>query len=155
MVDSTISDGSLCIVEPSESFIEKGSALVAKTLTHSQVKLPIRVMNVTDDYCNIYSGTNIATASSVTEVQKVKSSKCEDNRLVLEHLSDLYKKTVEGMNKGQQKQVARLLNKDSAVFSVYDDDIGRTSVLKHRIPTGEAQPIRQPLRSPVPHAEGN
>ena len=62
-------------------------------------------MNVKDDYCNIYSGTNIATASLVTEVQKVKSSKCEDNRLVPEHLNDLYKKAVEGMNKGQQKQV--------------------------------------------------
>ena len=54
MVDSTIRDGSLCIVELSESFMEKGSALVAKTLTHSQGKVPIRVMNVTDDYCNIY-----------------------------------------------------------------------------------------------------
>ena len=32
------------------------------------------------------------------------------------------------------------------MFSVNDDDIGRTGVLKHRIPTGEAQPIRQPLR---------
>ena len=52
----------------------KGSALVAKILTHSQGKAPICVMNITDDYCNIYSGANIATASSVTEVQKVKSN---------------------------------------------------------------------------------
>ena len=32
------------------------------------------------------------------------------------------------------------------MFSVNDDDIGRTGVLKHRIPTGDALPIRQPLR---------
>ena len=108
--------------------------------------LPIRVMNMTDEYCNIYSGTNTATASPVTEVQKVKTSVCENNRQVPDHLKDLYQKTVEGMDKGQQRQVAKLLNKYSKVFSESDDDIGRTGVLKHRIPTGEAQPIRQPLR---------
>ena len=146
MVDSPIGDGGLCIIEPSESFMEKGSALVAKTLIHSQGKVPIRVMNVTDEYCNIYSGTNIARASPVTEVQKVKTSACENTKQVPDHLKDLYQKTVEGMNKGQQRQVAKLLNKYSNVFSETDDDIGRTGVLKHRIPTGEAQPIRQPLR---------
>ena len=146
MVDSSIGDGGLCIIEPSERFMENGSALVAKTLIHSQGKVPIRVMNVTDEYCNIYSGTNIATASPVTEVQKVKTSACENNRQVPDHLKDLYQKTVEGMNKVQQRQVAQLLNKYSNVFSETDDDIGRTGVLKHRIPTGEAQPIRQPLR---------
>ena len=145
MVDSSIEDGGLCIIEPSERFMENG-ALVAKTLIHSQGKVPIRVMNVTDEYCNIYSGTNIARASPVTEVQKVKTSACENNRQVPDHLKDLYQKTVEGMNKGQQRQVAKLLNKYSNVFSETDDDIGRTGVLKHRIPTGEAQPIRQPLR---------
>ena len=38
--------------------MEKGSTLVAKILTHSQEKVPIRVMNITDAYCNIYSGAN-------------------------------------------------------------------------------------------------
>ena len=90
MVDSPIGDGGLCIIESSESFMEKGSALVAKTLIHSQGKVPIRVMNVTDEYCNIYSGTNIARASPVTEIQKVKTSACENNRQVPDHLKDLY-----------------------------------------------------------------
>ena len=76
----------------------------------------------------------------------MKTSACENNRQVQDHLKDLYQKTVEGMNKGQQRQVSKLLNKYSNVFSETDDDIGRTGVLKHRIPTGEAQPIRQPLR---------
>ena len=146
MVYSSIEDGGLCIIEPSERFMENGSALVAKTLIHSQGKVPIRVMNVTDEYCNIYSGTNIARASPVSEVQKVKTSACENTKQVPGHLKDLYQKTVEGMNKGQQRQVAKLLNKYSNVFSETDDDIGRTGVLKHRIPTGEAKPIRQPLR---------
>ena len=50
----------------------------------------------------------------------------------------------------QQVQVAKLLNKYSEVFSKSDGDIGRTSIIKHRIPTGDAQPIQQrPQRVPV------
>ena len=63
-----------------------------------------------------------------------------------DHLTDLYKRTVEGMNGEQQNQVAKLLNKYSSVFSENDDDIGRTGVLKHKIPTAGAPPIKQPLR---------
>ena len=44
------------------------------------------------------------------------------------HLNDLFLRTVEGMNKDQQKQVAGLLNKYSSVFSENDVDIGRTGV---------------------------
>ena len=50
------------------------------------------------------------------------------------------------MDKNQQKRVANLLSKYSFVFSENDDDIGKTGVLKHRIPTADAQPIKQPLR---------
>ena len=56
--------------------------------------------------------------------------------------SDLYKRIVEGMNKDQQKKVARLLNKYSSVFSGNDNDIGRTRVFKHRFPTRDVQPIK-------------
>ena len=73
MTDSTLEEGRLCIIEPAESFLEKGSALVAKSLSYSQNEIPVRVMNITDEMCQIYPGTNIAKASSVVEVQNVKS----------------------------------------------------------------------------------
>ena len=38
------------------------------------------------------------------------------------------------------------------VFSVTDRDLGRTSVCTHKIETGDARPVRQPLRRhPLPH----
>ena len=83
----------------------------------------------------IYSSprTNIAKSCSVGEVQKVKAKASQSSNVVPSHLADLHQRTVEGMNIGQQKQVAHLLNKSSSVFSE-NDDIGRMSVLKHRIP---------------------
>ena len=145
MTDSILEEGRLCIIEPAESFLEKGSALVTKSLSYSQNEIPVRVMNITDEMCQIYPGTNIAKASSVVEVQNVKS-KMPKPKHVPSHLSDLYQRTVEGMNNEQQKKVANLLNKYSSVFSENDNDIGRTGVLKHRIPTKDVQPIKQPLR---------
>ena len=70
MVESTLENGKLCIIEPSENFIQKGNAFVAKTLTYSRNIVPVRLMNVSEEVCNIYPGTNIAKASSVAEVQK-------------------------------------------------------------------------------------
>ena len=146
MIESTLENGRLCMIEPSDNFLKKGKAMVAKTLTYSQNTVPVRLMNVSDETCSIYPGTNIANACSVTEVQKVRSKATPVGKAVPDHLADLYQRTVEGMSSSQQKRVAHLLNKYSSVFSETDDDIGRTGVLKHRIPTGDAQPIKQPLR---------
>ncbi|MCG8048996.1 MAG: reverse transcriptase domain-containing protein, partial [Candidatus Thiodiazotropha endolucinida] len=146
MVESSLSKDRLCIIEPSESFLQKGKALIARTLTFSQDKVPIRVMNMTDEICDIYPGTNLAKASSVSEVQKVKPISSRNRKTVPDHLTDLYDRTVEGMNGEQKNQISKLLNKYSSVFSENDDDIGRTGVLKHKIPTADALPIKQPLR---------
>ena len=83
---------------------------------------------MSEEVCNIYPGTNIAKASSVAEVQKVKSKVfllCESSRIVPSHLTDLYQRTAVGMDKDQQKQVANLLSKYCSIFSENDDDIGR------------------------------
>ena len=70
MVESTLENGKLCIIEPSENFSQKGNAFIAKTLTYSRNTVPVRLMNVSEEVCNKYPGTNIAKASSVAEVQK-------------------------------------------------------------------------------------
>ena len=73
-----------------------------------------------------------------------------NNEQVPEHLSDLFDRTVAGMRHLQRREVAKLLNKYSEVFSKSDDDIGRSGIIKHRIPTGNAQPIKErPRRVPV------
>ena len=145
-MESSLNKDKLCIIEPSESFVKKEKALVARTLTFSQDRVPIRVMNMTDEVCDIYPGTNLAKASSVSEVQKVKPTNPQTRKTVPDHLTDLYQRAVEGLSGVQQNQVAKLLNKYSSVFSENDDDIGRTGVLKHKIPTANARPIKQPLR---------
>ena len=66
--------------------------------------------------------------------------------VVPDHLQDLYRRTIEGLNKEQGQQVARLLIKYGDIFSKDDADLGRTGIIKHKIPTGQTQPIKQPPR---------
>src|SRR5678816_3457295 len=51
-----------------------------------------------------------------------------------------------------REQLRGLLTEFSDVFSVREGDLGRTNVTTHRIDTGNAGPVRQPLRrQPLPH----
>ncbi|MCG7879813.1 MAG: RNase H-like domain-containing protein, partial [Candidatus Thiodiazotropha endolucinida] len=138
----------LCLIEPTDKLLEKGTVLGAKSLTHGRQDLPIRIMNLTNECQTIYEGTHVATASPVTEVQKLKPDLTitKTSITVPDHLQDLYTRTCIDLNPEQQHEVAKLISKYSDVFSKSDSDLGRTGIIKHKIPTGGAQPIKQPPR---------
>ena len=141
--DKGILKEDLCVIEPKEKIYENGQC-IAKSLVHGKQALPLRIMNLTNEAHTINPGVQVAIASPVTEVRRVKTSdNFVINETVPEHLQDLYKLTVDGLNKEQQRQVARLLSKYGDIFSKNDVDLGRTGIIKHKIPTGQTQPIKQ------------
>ena len=144
--DKAILKEDLCMIEPTANVYENGQC-VAKSLIHGKQTVPLRMMNLTNEAQTISPGVQVATASPVSEVRKVNTS---DNLLksesVPDHLQDLYKRTIHGLNKEQQKQVAKLLTKYGDVFSKNDADLGRTGIIQHKIPTGQTQPIKHPPR---------
>lgn len=88
--------------------------------------------------------------ANFSPIQKVietasKSTPVIDKRLP-EHLIDLYNETEKGLTQNQCREVASLLIKHAGVFSKSDADLGRTGIIKHKIPTGNNRPIKQPLR---------
>jgi len=50
------------------------------------------------------------------------------------------------LDSGQRAKVRILLTRHRGILSTGDHDIGRTDLVEHRIDTGNARPIRQPLR---------
>ena len=63
---------------------------------------------------------------------------------------ELWKESSENLDGTQGQQLRELLGKHVNVFSLSDDDMDRTDVLKHKIDTGSAKPIRQaPRRLPI------
>ena len=74
-------------------------------------------------------------------------------RNIPKHLNELYERSSAGMSQTQKKQTANLLRKYGDTFSSSDSDLGRTGIIKHRIPTGNASPIKQPIRQVPVHMQ--
>lgn len=55
----------------------------------------------------------------------------------------------DGLEEGQAKQLRDFLVRWKHLFYAHDDDYGRTDIVKHQIPTGDAPPSRERYR-PVP-----
>uniref|UniRef100_A0AAV2MC89 Reverse transcriptase n=1 Tax=Knipowitschia caucasica TaxID=637954 RepID=A0AAV2MC89_KNICA len=49
----------------------------------------------------------------------------------------------DGLTDDEQRQLNELLRRWSHVFSIHEEDYGRTGAVKHQIPTGDSNPIRE------------
>ena len=77
-------------------------------------------------------------------VRKI-SSKAE-NPSMPEHLKSLFENSIENLTKEEQQQVHELLVEYQDIFSKDDLDIGCFSEIKHKINTGNEEPVKHKLR---------
>ena len=63
-----------------------------------------------------------------------------------EHLEGLFITSSSGLEPEQKTQLKHLLTSYQHIFSKTDDDIGKTGLEKHQIPSGDAYPIKLPPR---------
>lgn len=63
-----------------------------------------------------------------------------------EQLDEQFKPSKAPLSCQQKERVISLLQGFSDIFSGIKTDIGRTSILKHKIETGDARPVRQAPR---------
>ena len=114
----------------------------------------IDIMNVGERPVNIYPNTNLGTCQSFYEEASLERcaminserSSHESEPSVPEHLDELFKRSMIHLDDEQRMRLMTLLLKFQDVFSKSSDDIGQTDIVKHRINTGTAVPIRQPPR---------
>ena len=70
---------------------------------------------------------------------------------VPEHLVKIYQDSCSNLSQEQQSHLADLLQEYQEVFSRSNTDIGQTKLEIHRIPRGDAKPIRLPPRQAPMH----
>lgn len=63
-----------------------------------------------------------------------------------EHLQALYTSSSEALSEEQQAALIELLQKYKTLFAASDTDLGHLSAVTHKIDTGTARPLRQPVR---------
>ena len=139
-------------IEPIEN--SKCKLLVARTLVDLTTKdLPVRVMNLTNDYISLKRGTEIALCGPVTCVSKVneqssegreKNAQSEEN--LPEHQVEFYHRSKSCVGQVHEGQVIELLTDFQDVFSSGPNDFGTTEATTHKIDVGEATPIKQSAR---------
>ena len=63
------------------------------------------------------------------------------------HLTEVYESSTKDLvDESQRNKVFDLLRENADIFSSDSSDLGRTDIVKHRIITGSAKPIKQPPR---------
>ena len=103
---------------------------------------------------NLASATNLVMPtmpdvilSNIQEAKEIDQI-CEENSLSLpDHLKTLYEDSLTNLKTNEErKKLADMLRQHENTFATSPTDLGRCSVLKHRIDTAGAAPIRQPMR---------
>ena len=137
---------------------------VAKSLIDLQNPLKIRLMNMSDHDIHLKKHTLIATVNNVDMIQHITHEKNLSNLCHIKcidtssetsaQLPDALQKLLENssheLTDEQRVSLSQLLCKYKDVFADTDGQLGRTSLVKHHINTGEAPPIKQaPRRIPI------
>ena len=110
------------------------------------------VLNYGNSSVRLYKNTNLGTCESYFEppMQPIERVACvqeqHNEEFLPDHLVDLYERSSQHLNDQEKSEFVDLLCKYQNVFSQSSEDIGLTNLVKHRINTGDAVPIRQPPR---------
>ena len=147
------------LLEGTPKFLNK--ALLARSLVDaSKEYVPLRILNPGDQPLTLFQDTVAAwcePAEVITERERVymrvatcslaeSTSSVQTKTRVPSYLHDLERRSGEYLTQSQRAQVADLLEEYSDIFAASPDDLGQTDLVTHKIPTGDAAPIRQPPR---------
>ena len=126
---------------------------VARTLVEpTNTRIPMRVVNPLEEPITVYSGTVLGTLVEVdTPTINVDAVSPGDlnqtvDQVKQEQLWNLVQESGAELNQGQREVFYHLLLSYANVLACSTADLGLTDKLTHTIPTGNALPIRQPVR---------
>lgn len=118
--------------------------------------VPLRVLNLQNEPCEINKNTITATCEPVNELVQVQESSNEidcykvcifksknSSQELLHHIQDLYNRSVTNMHESECVSLKNLLVQYQDIFLKNDKDICRTDIVQHTIDTGDVHPIRQ------------
>ena len=142
-------------MEPSPSFAKQHDLLLARVVAHPKNNtVPIRLINPSPTPVTLYKNTSVGTLS---ELEESSPDPPECNHLTTAaprsttqpKVSSKFDLDSLDMTGGQRTRLKTLLDEYADAFSSGPADLGRTSVVKHQIDTGDSPPIKQaPRRVP-------
>ena len=160
-----LSDASISDDWSTEISCIKDGLLVSHTLIPQDTwtDVPVRMMNVKEQPVTIESGTVVADLEQVSVIGQhdTYDSEATDAKQIdeeSESKTEYIQKLIEGVDDSIPESAClaleAILFKYRDVFSQDENDLGQTDIVMHHIDTGNARPVRQPLRRyPPAHVE--
>ena len=160
----------LQILEPCSNRLQDKGLYVGRTLVSAGETglVPLRILNTSETTQTIGAQTVVAVAKPVTDVAELElpevNSQCikhtqhiEENPgdMLPDPLKELWQRSTKQLTTEESQAVAGLIHQYKDVFSLSEQDLGRTNLIRHYIDTGNARPIKQPpcRTSPSKHVE--
>ncbi|XP_045446408.1 uncharacterized protein LOC123654553 [Melitaea cinxia] len=122
--------------------------MTARTLVSGSSNAVVKVLNLDDREICLNKGDVIGKCEDVVWMKKCSSmtgadlAKSNNYELVTELLDDCKS----NLTYSQSMKAKKFLQRYANIFSSHEGDLGRTSVVQHRIDTGSERPIRQRAR---------
>ena len=159
------------LIEPLSHTPDEKPLMVAKALVKGDgFKVPLEVMNPTEQDIVLYKNTNAALLQPVELVPTMQPISVEGrsenlpdeggkvNHIKVEklkpELEKLYKEIQCPLNEAERKAVRKMLVKHQDAFQCEGEPLGRTNIVKHDIKTSTSQPIKQKARRFPIHQKG-
>lgn len=154
---------STALLESETSKLTDKGILMAKSIVDpSTGQIPLRLVNLFDKPTQLYKHMQVGvcehvevvdewmsvsgTRDSEKRLNKISESSTAESPLLPEPIERLLHGCNDQLSPSQLTDVTQLLVKHKDVFSLSKYDIGTTNIVQHRINTGDAAPIKQPLR---------
>ena len=144
-------------VEPSPDFAERHSLLMARVVAQPRGNVvPVRLINPSTDPVILYKDATLGTITALEEcalpqegespeVLTVQKSS-ELPRKTKTELAGLFNLETSTLSEEETTTLMALLDEFQDVYSRGANDLGKTSKVYHKIPTGDARPIKQGSR---------
>ncbi|UYV73615.1 K02A2.6-like [Cordylochernes scorpioides] len=127
------------LAEPTDNSAK--NLLVARTLVNTiHGKVPIRVANVFFSGVRIRKGDLLATCAPISRISTKEDGQ---HKIIRQTKLEL---DLKDLSEEEARNARAFLKKNQDVFSSGDGNLGRTDLVRHRINTSDARPIRQPPR---------
>ncbi|MEW8547073.1 MAG: retropepsin-like aspartic protease, partial [Candidatus Thiodiazotropha sp.] len=157
----TIDRRSTGLLEVDTKFLHSKGLLVAKALVCPTTGIvPVRIANPYSESCTIFKNTIVASYEPLepAELLSVNASNTAQTKTptcsktdIPEHLMELYCKSSQCLTAEQQDRLKQLFIDHQNTFSKSSHDLGRTSIVEHKINIiPGTKPIKQqPYRLPL------
>ena len=97
---------------------------------------------------------NVGEVKSLDACEQLPVNISETKNEIPDYLHDLFDRASSNLNNQETKALQELISKYKCIFASPDGPLGRTSITKHKINTGDHPPIKQPTRRlPIEQAE--